>query len=71
MPNMADDKNPLTFLQMLSSALAAAIGVQSSSNRERDFSQGKASHFIILGVVCTIVFVLIVLGIVNYILSDL
>ena len=41
---------PLTFRQMLSSTLAAAVGVQSQDNRERGFSRGKASHFILMGV---------------------
>ena len=46
---------------MLGSVLAAALGVQSGKNRARDFSHGKPSHFIILGVGFTVLFVLIVL----------
>ncbi|EKT4557532.1 DUF2970 domain-containing protein, partial [Pseudomonas putida] len=40
---------PPTFWQMLHSILAAAFGVQSGKNRARDFTHGKASHFIALG----------------------
>lgn len=59
----------LGFLQMLSSSLAAAIGVQSSKNKERDFSQGDAKRFVILGIVMTLVFLLTMLGIVQLVLS--
>jgi len=58
----------LTLLQMLGSTFAAALGVQSSANRERDFSKGKASHFIILGIAFTALFVLAVVGVVNLVL---
>jgi len=54
--------------QMLGSVLAAALGVQSGKNRARDFSHGKPSHFIILGVGFTVLFVLIVLGVVKLVL---
>lgn len=62
--NDEQEKN-LTLRQMLGSVLAAALGVQSGKNRARDFSHGKPSHFIILGVGFTVLFVLIVLGVVK------
>lgn len=62
-----DDK-PLTWRQMLHSVLAAALGVQSGKNRARDFSRGKPSHFILLGVVFTLLFVLLLFGIVKLVL---
>ena len=58
----------LTFWQVLSSTLAAAFGVQSSKNRERDFSRGKASHFIFMGIAFTVLFVLTVVAVVNLVL---
>jgi hypothetical protein len=61
---------PLTFWQMLGSALSAAVGVQSSKNRERDFARGKASHFIMIGVGFTAVFVVIMATLVSFILSQ-
>ena len=36
---------------------------------ERDFSRGKASHFIIVGVVLTAIFVLSMAGVVSLVLS--
>jgi len=68
--NAPDAEEKLTFLQMLSSVLAAAFGVQSSKNRERDFSRGKPLHFIILGVLFTVVFVLVVVTVVQLVLSS-
>jgi len=59
----------LTLWQMLGSVLAAAFGVQSSKNRQRDFSRGKPIHFIILGVGFTAVFVLVMIVAVRLILS--
>lgn len=66
-----DDKNhdqPLTFREMLQSVLAAAFGVQSGKNRSRDFSRGKPSHFILLGVLFTAAFVVVLYGLVQLIL---
>ncbi len=59
---------PLTLKEMLQSVLAAALGVQSGRNRSRDFSRGKPSHFLILGVAFTAIFVLVVLGVVKLVL---
>ncbi len=63
------EQAPLSFWQMLGSAAAAAFGVQSSKNRKRDFSRGKASHFILMGVGFTALFVLLMVGLVNLVLS--
>ena len=52
------DNKPPTFWQMLHSVMAAAFGVQSGKNRARDFTHGKPSHFVILGILFTAVFAL-------------
>jgi hypothetical protein len=62
-----DDK-PLTLWEMLQSVLAAAIGVQSGKKRSRDFSRGKPSHFIILGLLFTLLFVLVIFAVVKLVL---
>ncbi|MNJ74977.1 hypothetical protein D3C77_719950 [compost metagenome] len=64
-----NDDRPLSFREMLQSVLAAAFGVQSGKNRARDFSRGKPSHFIILGVLFTAIFVLVLFGLVKLILG--
>ncbi|WP_409276952.1 DUF2970 domain-containing protein [Pseudomonas defluvii] len=56
---------PPTFWQMLQSVLAAAFGVQSNKNRTRDFTHGKPSHFIVLGTLFTLLFILVLVGLVK------
>ncbi|MGE8498120.1 MAG: DUF2970 domain-containing protein [Pseudomonas sp.] len=63
-----DDDKPLSLGEMLHSVLAAAFGVQSGKNRSRDFSRGKPSHFIILGVLFTVVFALGLFAVVKLVL---
>lgn len=48
------------FINVLKSAMSAAFGVQSSKNRERDFTQGKPIHFIIAGIFLTLSFLLFI-----------
>ncbi|WP_341964309.1 DUF2970 domain-containing protein [Pseudomonas sp. RC10] len=67
-PQHPEDPKPPTFWQMLHSVMAAAFGVQSHKNRERDFTHGKPSHFVILGVAFTAIFALVLLGIVQLVL---
>lgn len=63
-----DENKPLTFWEMLQSVLSAALGVQSGKNRSRDFTRGKPSHFIMLGVGFTAVFVLVIFSVVKLVL---
>ena len=60
-----DPGKPPTFWQMLHSILAAAFGGQGGKNRARDFTHGKASHFIALGTLFTLVFILALIGLVQ------
>lgn len=47
----------VTLWQAFKSVGASFFGVQSSANRERDFTRGKPQHFIIIGLVMTVVFI--------------
>lgn len=60
----------LTLWQVICSVLAAAFGVQSNKNRERDFRQAKPGTFIIAGLIFTVLFVLAVTLIVKLVLSQ-
>jgi hypothetical protein len=60
----------LTALQVMASTLAAAFGVQSSRNRHRDFTRGKAWHFILAGIVFTVVFVVGMVWVVGLVLDS-
>lgn len=62
-----ENKRP-TRLQVALSVIAAAFGVQSSRNRERDFSHGDPLTFIVAGLVFTALFVLTLVGIVYLVL---
>lgn len=57
------------MLSVIKSILAAFIGVQSNQNRQKDFTQGKASHFVIAGVIGVAVFIALLILIVNLVLS--
>ncbi len=63
-----EERKSLTLREMLQSTIAGALGVQSGKNRERDFNRGKPSHFIMLGLGFTVVFVLAILGVVKLVL---
>ena len=58
----------LSFGQLLKSTFFAFLGVQSNANRERDFTQGKMSHFIWMGLLFGVVFVLTIIGVVQLVL---
>lgn len=58
-----------TLMQEIASVLASFIGVQNSKNRERDFTRGNPRRFVILGVGFTVLFVLVVVGVVKLVLS--
>ncbi|MCB1757689.1 MAG: DUF2970 domain-containing protein [Gammaproteobacteria bacterium] len=62
------DKQSLGLFSVFKSVLAAGFGVQKEANREKDFQQGKAIHFIVAGLVGTVLFLLILWGIVQLVL---
>ena len=51
------DSDKLNPVQVVSSVLAAGLGVQSSKNRERDFKQGRFGVFVAAGIVFTLLFI--------------
>jgi hypothetical protein len=55
--------------QVAKSVLAAMLGVQKSENYKRDFQYGKPRQYIILGLIFVTLFVLILVGVVNLVLS--
>ena len=58
----------LRFRQMISTILFGALGVQTNKSRERDFAQGKLSHFIYFGLGFMLVFTLSIIGVVKLVL---
>ena len=66
-PETEDLREP-TLREVTMSVLAAAIGVQSAKNRERDFTRGNPLVFVTAGLIFTVVFVLTLVGIVHLVL---
>ena len=66
---MSEETPKLGLLQVLASVLASFLGVQSNEKRERDFTQGRARDFIIVGLVLTLLFILLVWGVVKLVMS--
>jgi len=67
-----ENNNPpspqISFGKLFLSVLSAFIGVQSDANRKRDFTNGKLSHFIIIGLIIGLSFILILVGVVQLVL---
>ena len=53
------------ILRVVQSTLAAAIGVQSKKNRERDFEEENAGTFIVAGILFTVLFVATIVVVVS------
>jgi hypothetical protein len=64
---MAEKHNILTVIK---SVFSAFIGVQSNKNRENDFQEGKAIHFIIAGVLGVIIFITLLITLVATVLPS-
>ena len=69
---MTEEKksNKFGLGSLIKSILAAAIGVQSNKNRERDFQQGSPLAFIVGGFVFTFLFIATVATVVGLVLSN-
>lgn len=65
---MTQQEQRPNFWQVLTSVLAAMFGVQSSRNRERDFTHGRPVHYVLVGLLMTGVFILVVWTIVQIVL---
>jgi hypothetical protein len=63
-----DNESVNSLSETFKSVGSAFIGVQSEEKRKQDFSKGKASHFIIAGVVVTVFFVFALILIVSIVL---
>ena len=60
-----------SFGQLVLSTLAAAIGVQSNKNRERDFTGGSIKVYIAAGIIFTTLFVLTLVLVVKTVLGNM
>lgn len=63
------NQNKPSFLKLVMSTLAAAIGVQNRKNLEEDFSQSNPLPFIVAGILFTVLFLLSLVIIVHFVLK--
>ena len=68
-PENEDQQQAPSFLSVLGSVLASMFGVQSSRRREADFTRGKPMHYILVGLLVTVVFILTVWGVVKLVVG--
>ena len=61
-------KNKINFFTIILSILSSFIGIQSYKNRKRDFENGKPFHFIVVGIIITILFIILLYSLVKIIL---
>ena len=66
--NDRQTEKKLSLIDVALSVCAAALGVQSSKNRKRDFSRGNPITFLFFGALFTIIFVLTIIGIVHLVI---
>ena len=66
-----DDEQPprIGLRSIVASTLAAAVGVQSRSNRERDFGSGRVAPFIVAGLIFTAVLVIALVLVVRLVIG--
>ncbi|TAN52650.1 MAG: DUF2970 domain-containing protein [Methylococcaceae bacterium] len=62
-------REKLSLFQVAVSTLAAAFGVQSGKNWERDFKAGSAKTFIVAGIVGTVLFISALILVVRLVLG--
>ena len=68
--NTNKELKPLCIWEVPGSTLAAVLGVQSFQNRQRDFTRGKATHFIFAVITFTGLFVVDMSFVVKIVLSS-
>ncbi len=60
-----DNSQKPRFVDIVKSTLAAAAGVQSNKNRERDFAHGNILAYVVSGIIFTALFIGIVIVVVK------
>lgn len=66
--NNGSGKAP-SLMKVLGSVLASMFGVQSNRRREEDFTHGKPSQYVVIGLLVTAVFILAVWGVVSLVMK--
>ncbi|MFO8025560.1 DUF2970 domain-containing protein [Thiohalophilus sp.] len=64
-----DNKQAPGLWDVAKSVMAAFLGVQKSKHYERDFTHGKPWQYITLGLIGVVIFIAVIIGVVNLVLS--
>ena len=64
-----EEKKEPSLLDVTRSVMWAFLGVQKSKNHERDFTHGKPSQYIIVGLVGVAIFIAIIVSVVKFVMS--
>lgn len=68
MTDNQQEKKP-GFGSIVLSTLAAAFGVQSSKNRERDFVKGNFKAYVVSGIIFVILFITSIVTLVKFLIA--
>jgi hypothetical protein len=68
-PQKSDLRAKPSFLQVIGSVAAAAFGVQTSANRERDFGSGSIKAYVVASIGFTVLFVVSIIAVVRAVLA--
>ncbi|WP_290653052.1 DUF2970 domain-containing protein [Idiomarina sp.] len=66
---MSESQKRPGIISTIFSVIAAFFGVQSESNRQRDFKHGSPLAYIIVGIILATVMVFGLIGVVNWVLA--
>jgi prolipoprotein diacylglyceryltransferase len=66
---MSESQKRPGIVSTIFSVIAAFFGVQSESNRQRDFKHGSPLAYIIVGIILATVMVFGLIGLVNWVLA--
>ena len=67
-PEIPEKQKKITPFSFMGSIISAWFGVQTKSNRERDFEHGKFHHFVFGGIIFVVLFILFIVGIVKVVM---
>jgi hypothetical protein len=65
-----DDELTPTVWQVLGSTMMSYLGVSTPERRQRDFEQGDAKVFVVMGFIVALFFIALVMTVVKLVLSN-
>ena len=68
-PEGESKKPEYNLWQIIMSTCAAAFGVQTQTNRQRDFTEGSIKTYIISGIIFTLIFIGVIVLVVKLVLK--